>query len=69
MWPFKFKGMIYPHMGMTWADSFEITKRKSICMVHYLRARRAMNDPSLSEKSRSRELVAKQVWRKNHFSE
>ena len=44
----RFKGMIRPQMGVGFDDSTKIASRKSVAMVGYLRARRAIADPTMS---------------------
>jgi hypothetical protein len=44
---FRFKAMIRPNMGLTFNESRDIADRKSVAMVGYLRARRALSDPTM----------------------
>ena len=43
----RFIGMICPNMGLSFDDSRKIADRKSVAMVGYLRARRALSDPTM----------------------
>jgi hypothetical protein len=43
----RFKGMIRPNMGLSFNDSRKIADKKSVAMVGYLRARRALTDPTM----------------------
>lgn len=68
MWPFRFKGMIYPKLALGYEDSRDVMERKSVCMVHYLRSRRAISDYGLPAYRRRQGMTAKVAWRKKHFS-
>ena len=46
-WPWRFRGMIRPDLGVGFDDSRRIASRKSEAMVGYLRTRRAMADPTM----------------------
>jgi len=43
----RFHGLIRTGMGCGFADSADIARRKSVDLVDYLRARRAVTDPTM----------------------
>jgi len=54
-------------MGMDYADSARIAKRKSFAMVGYLRARRGAHDPLSPEWMKRIELDALRLCRSAHL--
>jgi hypothetical protein len=66
--PFKYAGMVYPNMALTYEDSSIISKKKSIWLMLYLRDRRAILE---AKDKHEKNLIRKRLafMRKKHFFE